>query len=77
LSWNCSGKHERNPNDPNGLFDNLVKSWKAPFSVIPAEAGIQVFQYVLDPGFRRGDASSDFLRVHLVWDLENWNLFGI
>ena len=26
-----------------------------PSSVIPAEAGIQSFQYVLDPGFRRGD----------------------
>jgi len=25
------------------------------FAVISAEAGIQVFQYLLDPGFRRGD----------------------
>jgi hypothetical protein len=32
----------------------LSDSWR-PDSVIPAEAGIQVFQYVLDPGFRRGD----------------------
>jgi hypothetical protein len=32
--------------------------------VIPAEAGIQLFQQVLDPGFRRGDASRDFLRDH-------------
>ena len=35
-----------------------------PFSVIPAEAGIQYFKELmtdLDPGFRRGD---DFLRVH-------------
>ena len=42
--------------------DNLVKSRKVPFSVIPAKAGIQSFQEImtdLDPGFRRGD---DFLR---------------
>jgi len=45
-------------------IDNLVKSPKAPFPVIPAKAGIQLFQVVLDPGFRRGDASSDFLRDH-------------
>jgi hypothetical protein len=32
----------------------LADSW-CPSSVIPANAGIQVFQYVLDPGFRRGD----------------------
>jgi len=25
------------------------------FNVIPAKAGIQVFQSFLDPGFRRGD----------------------
>jgi hypothetical protein len=45
-------------------FDGLVKSLKMPFSVIPAKAGIQLFQDVLDPGFRRGDASRYFLRVH-------------
>ena len=32
--------------------------------MIPAKAGIQLFQDVLDPGFRRGDARRDFLRVH-------------
>jgi hypothetical protein len=32
--------------------------------VIPAEAGIQLFQHLLDPGFRRGDGPADFLRVH-------------
>ncbi len=26
-----------------------------PLTVIPAEAGIQVLQSLLDPGFRRGD----------------------
>jgi len=38
-------------------FDNLVKSRKILFSVIPAKAGIQCFQEFmtdLDPGFRRG-----------------------
>jgi hypothetical protein len=31
-------------------FDELVKSQKPGFSVIPAKAGIQLFQPVLDPG---------------------------
>jgi hypothetical protein len=44
--------------------DDLVKSPKRRISVIPAEAGIQLFQKVLDPGFRRGDAWGDFLRDH-------------
>jgi hypothetical protein len=35
-----------------------------PFSVIPAEAGIQSFQAFLDPGVRRGDDMKDFLRIH-------------
>jgi hypothetical protein len=45
-------------------FDELVKSYKIPFSVIPAKAGIQSFQELaeyLDSGFHRSD---DFLRVH-------------
>ncbi len=42
--------------------DDLVKSLKRRISVIPAKAGIQLFQDVLDPGFRRGDAPRDFLR---------------
>jgi hypothetical protein len=45
-------------------FDDLVKSQKVAFSVIPAKAGIQLFQVVLDPGFRRGDDPRDFLRDH-------------
>jgi hypothetical protein len=44
--------------------DELVKSRSFPLSVIPAEAGIQSFQAVLDPGVRRGDDMKDFLRVH-------------
>jgi hypothetical protein len=42
----------------------FVKGLKNRLSVIPAKAGIQLFQDVLDPGFRRGDDSRDFLRDH-------------
>jgi hypothetical protein len=44
--------------------DGLVRSQKTSSSVIPAEAGIQEYQEVLDPGFRRGDSLEDFLRVY-------------
>jgi hypothetical protein len=47
-------------------FDELVKSRKMPFSVIPAKAGIQLIQDVLDPGVRRGDGQRDFLRTHQI-----------
>ena len=30
------------------------------YSVIPAKAGIQSYQCILDPGFRRGDEKSRF-----------------
>ena len=46
------------------ILDELVKSRKTPFFVIPAKAGIQFFQLVtefLDSGFHRSD---DFLRNH-------------
>jgi len=49
-----------------GKFDGLVRIQTAPFSVIPAEAGIQEYQEVLDPGFRRGDSLEGFLRVHQI-----------
>jgi hypothetical protein len=45
-------------------IDELVKSRNSIVFVIPAKAGIQLFQDVLDPGFRRGDAPRDFLRDH-------------
>ncbi|MCX5912325.1 MAG: hypothetical protein NTV04_10380 [Deltaproteobacteria bacterium] len=45
-------------------LDGFVKILKLPIFVIPAKAGIQLFQDVLDPGFRRGDDPSDFLRDH-------------
>jgi hypothetical protein len=47
-------------------FDGFVKSWKMPFSVIPAKAGIQEKQTPQDPGFRRGDGFDDFLRGRQV-----------
>ncbi len=45
-------------------LDELVKSRKTLFFVIPAKAGIQLFQLVtefLDSGFHRSD---DFVRNH-------------
>jgi len=45
-------------------IDDLVKSRNSIKFVIPAKAGIQLFQDVLDPGFRRGDVPRDFLRDH-------------
>jgi len=36
-------------------IDEIVKSQKAPFCVVPAEAAIQEYREILDPGFRRGD----------------------
>jgi hypothetical protein len=47
------------------FIDELVKSHLILFFVIPAEAGIQSLQAVLDPGVRRGDDMKDFLRLHL------------
>jgi hypothetical protein len=45
-------------------IDELVKSWKMPFSVIPAKAGIQSFQAFLDSRLRGSDDFWDFLRMH-------------
>jgi hypothetical protein len=44
-------------------FDGFVKSLKSSFGVIPAKAGIQYFQIVLDACLRRHDGISGFLRV--------------
>ena len=45
-------------------IDEFVKSRNSIEYVIAAKAGIQLFQGVLDPGFRRGDDPKDFLRDH-------------
>jgi hypothetical protein len=49
-------------------IDELVKSQKVRFPVIPAKAGIQLFEILknsLDSGFHRSD---DFLRFHQYWN---------
>ena len=45
-------------------YDGFVKSPFCPIFVIPAKAGIQLIQAVLDSCFRRSDGFSDFLRDH-------------
>jgi hypothetical protein len=45
-------------------FDELAKSLKTLFSVIPAKAGIQSLQGLLDSRLRGSDGLGDFLRVH-------------
>jgi len=52
-------------------FDEFVKSRNPKKFVIPAKAGIQLFQDVLDPGFRRGDDNWDFLRDHQICNLQS------
>jgi hypothetical protein len=42
-------------------FDEFIISLGTQFGVIPAKAGIQLIQNVLDPGFRRGDDQKEFL----------------
>ncbi len=48
-------------NASDGKFRCNVKSLKTSVYVIPAEAGIQEYQGVLDPGFRRGDGLEHLL----------------
>jgi hypothetical protein len=43
----------------NDSFDEIVKSRKTPFFVIPAKVGIQLFQALIDSRLRGND----------VWDL--------
>jgi hypothetical protein len=53
----------------NSNIDELVKSPKIPFFVIPAKAGIQCFHTLtknLEPVFQRGD---DFLQDHQYWNI--------
>jgi hypothetical protein len=42
------------------IFDELVKSPESTRFVIPAKAGIQCFQTLLDPGLRRDDVERTF-----------------
>jgi hypothetical protein len=47
-------------------FDAFAKTPKTPFSVIPAQAGIQSFQGLLDSRLRGSDDLGAFLREHQV-----------
>ena len=51
-------------------IDGFVKSLKTSFGVIPAKAGIQCFQIVLDACLRRHDGISDFLH-HIFVDVKD------
>jgi len=44
-------------------IDAVVKSPKSSVFVIPAKAGIQESQVLMDPRFREGDGLGDFLRI--------------
>ena len=65
------GHAQIHPNSSRGLscLDGLARSRKMAFSVIPAKAGIQEKQTVLDPGFRRGDGVDDFTKLSA---LDHW-----
>jgi hypothetical protein len=51
-------------------FDGFAKGPFGPILVIPAKAGIQLNQVVLDSCFRRSDGFADFLRDHQVYPFE-------
>ncbi|MDY6986829.1 MAG: hypothetical protein SWQ30_02130 [Thermodesulfobacteriota bacterium] len=52
-----------------GVFvDGIVKSRKIGISVIPAKAGIQSFQYVLDSGVRRSDKVQEHFNYFKILD---------
>jgi len=51
-------------------IDEFVTRRNFRFSVIPAQAGIQLFKSVMDPGFRQGDGLKDFLRTHQAFSFQ-------
>ena len=51
-------------NYPKFNFDGFVKSPQCPLFVIPAKAGIQSFQIIMDSRFRGNDSILDFSRFH-------------
>jgi hypothetical protein len=57
LTKNSKSKQIRIINDQNSKHKK-----KPARTVIPANAGIQLFQMVMDSGFRRSDGNWDFLR---------------
>jgi hypothetical protein len=62
--------------DTRSKNDELVKSQKIPLFVIPAKAGIQLYQMdtsFLDSGFRRSDECWDFLRKYQSYSYSNFS----
>ena len=59
----CNAFLKMNVENRTSNVDGFVKSLKTSIGVIPAKAGIQCFQIVLDACLRRHDGISDFLRV--------------
>ena len=49
-------------------LDSLAKSQKTPICVIPAKAGIQETQPLVDSRFRGSDGLGDFLRALSIVD---------
>jgi hypothetical protein len=58
-------------------IDGLVKSPKTVFFVIPAKAGIQWLQQLVDSGVRRSDGFRDFLRVHQYFSMVTFSGFRV
>ena len=56
------------------IIDGLVKSPFSPLFVIPAKAGIQLFQLVLDSGFHRSDGFGTFYEFIIIEGLENYGI---
>ena len=50
--------------------DAFAKGPCGPVFVIPAKAGIQLFQKVLDSGFHRSEGLGTFYEIIKNWDLE-------
>jgi hypothetical protein len=62
-------------NNLNFKTDAFVRSPKTLFSVIPAEAGIQSLQGLLDSRLRGSDDREDFLRSHQNWRASKTKVF--
>ena len=73
----CSAKSLIIVKHPENKLDGFIKRRNSIEGIIPAKAGIQLFQDVLDPGFRRGDGPRGFLRdgqVQITFAFESFNL---
>jgi len=73
----CSAKSLIFVKHAENKLDGFVKRRNSLEGVIPAKAGTQLFQDVLDPGFRRGDGPRGFLRdgqVQITFGFESFNL---